>query len=509
MPLYLRILLLFLLNVALLLGALAWTAHRDMQSGLQSFLGTMVGANLQDAAEKIHAALKSEPAAKWPEILDRFEQVHHVEAGLFRLPDVPVAGSLKVYPTEVAEGLFPRFGGKEGNAGRSPANRPPGLRDEPPGAPGAGAGAGPPNAMRRIPANAPTAAGGRDFPKGLIRTGEPLHYWAVAALPPMPGDRRGPPERLVFTVRTASILTCPLLFDTRPWLWGIATALVVSCLIWFPFVRSITAKLRETTLATRQMAAGKLTVRIRENRSDEIGQLATSVNRMAEQLEGYVNGQRRFTRDIAHELCSPISRMQAATGVLESATLDARERQYVEALDSELQHMSLLVQELLQFAKATHGQEAALAPVVLDPLVQTVIDRECGPEPDPRLVVQVPNDLVVTAETTLLARALANVLRNALRYAGPEAVIEIAASRAGRDRIRLHVSDTGPGVPAEALPRLFEAFYRPDDARSRGQGGAGLGLAIVKHCVQACGGTVTAAPCQPHGLVITFDLAAC
>jgi two-component system sensor histidine kinase CpxA len=497
MPLYLRILLLFLLNVTVLFGALGWIAHRQMQSGLQSFLGTMVGARLQNAAEEIHSSLTNEPAARWPEILARFEKDHRVQAGLFRLPDVPLAGSVKVYPPEVAEGLFPRMGTRE----RGPGNREPGF-GPPVDRPSA------PPAMRRIPANSPTAAGGRDFPKGLIRTGQPPRYWAVAALPPMPTERRGRQDRLIFAVSTESVLTCPLLFDLRPWLLGITAALGVSCLIWFPFVRAITSMLRETTQATREMAAGKLSVRIRENRRDEIGQLAASVNQMAGQLQGFVDGQRRFTRDIAHELCSPVSRMQAAVGVLENATLDERGRRYAEALDRELQHMSHLVQELLQFARDTHPHTAGLCAVVLDPLVQTVIDRECGAEPDPRLTVQVPNDLIVTADPALLARALSNIVRNALRYAGPQATIAISATRSAPDRIRIVVADDGPGVIAEALPRLFEAFYRPDEARSPGHGGAGLGLAIVKHAVQACGGTVSASAAEPHGLVVAIVLPA-
>lgn len=495
MPLYLRITLLFLLNVSILLGALAWTAHRQMQSGLQSLLGTIVGANLQDAAEDIHKELKENPSAKWPDILSDFEKKHRVLTGVFRLPGTHVAGSLKIFPTEVSEGLFPRFGGKDRVPGMPPHG--------PPDFDSNGKG---PGTMRRIPANAPTTAGGRDFPKGLIRTGHPLRYWAVAALPPMPSDRRGPPDRIAFAISTESILICPLLFDSRPWMLGIAAALLVSCMIWFPFVRAITSKLRETTHATRQMASGNLSVRIRDNRRDEIGQLASSVNTMAAQLESYVQGQRRFTRDIAHELCSPISRMQAASGVLENATFDARERQYVEAIDSELQHMSHLVQELLHFAKVDEMKDPALGPVVLDPLVQMVIDRECGTEADPRIVVQVPNDLIVTADSTLLGRAIGNVLRNALRYAGNAALIEINATRIGRERIHLTISDTGIGVPADSLSHLFEAFYRTDEARSPGQGGAGLGLAIARQCTEACGGIVTAGHRSPHGLVIKFDL---
>lgn len=498
MPLYLRILLLFLLNVALLFGAIAWAAHRQMQSGLDSFLGAMVGANLQKAASDMITELIDTPADEWPELLSRFEQKHGVQAGLFRDPADYLAGSVKALPPEVIIGLFRGLGGNSRRPGMGPPGGPPGG----PGRPERPADAGPP--ARRNPASAP--GGGRDIPKALVRTGQPSRYWAVASLLPIDTGERGPPARLTFAIVTESVLTCPLLFDTRPWLLGFGCALLLSCLLWLPFVRGITAKLREMKLATEQMATGKLTVRIRENRKDEIGRLASSVNSMAAQLEGFVAGQRRFTQDIAHELCSPISRMQAAAGVLDNEPLNERQRQYINALDDELQHMSHLVQELLQFAKATHEQPHKLVDVVLDPLIQMVIDRECGTGSEAQIEVNVPNDLIVIAEPALLARAVGNVLRNALYYAGSFGKIEIAASATRDGNILLTLSDSGPGVPAESIDRLFEPFYRTDEARTPDKGGVGLGLAIVKYCIQACGGTVTASNRESGGLKIDIML---
>jgi two-component system sensor histidine kinase CpxA len=503
MPLYLRILLLFLLNVAVLFGVLVWSAHRQMQAGLQSFLGTMVGANLQRAAEEMNTRLTSMPSSDWPALLSRYESEHGVQTAVFASAEEIFAGSIKSLPAEVSAGFYPRMGPGLGPPGAEPRGARP-LRSE--GRPPEDQSRSGPPPIRRIPGSAPRS--GLDFPKGLLRTGEPLRYWAVVSFPPMPRGEPGPPVRLMLAIATDSVLTTPLLFDPKPWLLGFGGALLFSCLLWLPFVRGITGKLREVKQAARRMADGQLDVRIRENRRDEIGDVAVSVNQMAAQLETIVSGQRRFMQDIAHELCSPLSRMQAAAGVLETGTLNDRQRQYLEALDSDLQQMSHLVNELLQFAKLTHRQEHRLEEVVLDPLIQTVIDRECGTDADHGIAVHVPNDLIVTAEPMLLARAIGNILRNALRYAGGSGPIEITAAACARNKVQITIADHGPGVPPEALPRLFDRFFRTDEARTPGHGGAGLGLAIVKHCVEACGGTVTAANREPSGLRVTLTLTA-
>jgi two-component system sensor histidine kinase CpxA len=114
-------------------------------------------------------------------------------------------------------------------------------------------------------------------------------------------------------------------------------------------------------------------------------------------------------------------------------------------------------------------------------------------------------DIHVSADRDLLVRAIANLLRNAIRYAASAGPITITAMPQGRE-VLLTVADQGPGVPEEELPRIFDAFYRTDPARTRETGGTGLGLAIVKTCIESCGGTVSARNRQPHGLEVTVTL---
>jgi two-component system, OmpR family, sensor histidine kinase CpxA len=171
-----------------------------------------------------------------------------------------------------------------------------------------------------------------------------------------------------------------------------------------------------------------------------------------------------------------------ALGILEQRA-DDRQRPYVDDLREEIQHMSGLVNELLSFSKASlRGQSLELRAVPLAEVVRKVVAREGE---SGQIETQVAENLAVLAEPELLGRALGNLIRNAIRYAGAAGPIKIEARRAG-DEITVLVTDSGPGLPAEALEHLFEPFYRADAARTRETGGAGLGLAIVKSCLDAC-----------------------
>jgi two-component system sensor histidine kinase CpxA len=158
--------------------------------------------------------------------------------------------------------------------------------------------------------------------------------------------------------------------------------------------------------------------------------------------------------------------------------------------------MSTLVNELLAFTKAgMQPRDIALSPVDLLPLVGEVLARE---EATSRVTVSLAADLRVQADAALLNRALGNLVRNALRYAGNAGPIALAAAREG-DLVVVTVDDLGPGVPAADLNRLGEPFFRPELARSRETGGVGLGLAIVRHSIAACHGEVRFANREPKG----------
>ena len=137
-----------------------------------------------------------------------------------------------------------------------------------------------------------------------------------------------------------------------------------------------------------------------------------------------------------------------------------------------------------------------------DVIAEAVRREEVGAN---KIAVDVPSDLEVSADTDLLTRAIANLLRNSLQHAPVAEPLSIQAECAG-DEVHINITDSGPGVPEEELPRIFDAFYRVDASRTRDTGGTGLGLAIVKTCVESCCGTVTARNREPHGLEVRITL---
>jgi two-component system, OmpR family, sensor histidine kinase CpxA len=164
------------------------------------------------------------------------------------------------------------------------------------------------------------------------------------------------------------------------------------------------------------------------------------------------------------------------------------------------------VNELLSFSKASLGATTAkLGPVQVREVAEQAIRRECAG--DARVHLEIPADLAALAEPELLLRALANLLRNAIRYAGQSGPITVSA-RGEAGSVLLTVADSGPGVPESELARIFDPFYRLDASRDASTGGVGLGLAIVKTCVESCRGTVSCRNRTPSGLEVTIRLPA-
>ncbi len=279
--------------------------------------------------------------------------------------------------------------------------------------------------------------------------------------------------------------------------------MLFSVLFWIPLVRGVTRSLAQMTRATEQISEGRFEARVDERRGDELGRLGQAINRMAARLAGFVTGQKRFLGDIAHELCSPIARIQVALGILEQRA-DDKQQAYVNDLREEVEQMSRLVNELLSFSKAgLTPQKVELEPVNLAATVRRVLESETAQ--NSQVQIQVPDDLLVLAQPELLFRALANLVRNAVRYAGHAGPITVSALRKDGEVV-VTVADQGPGVPEASLQQIFDPFFRGEPSRSRDTGGVGLGLAIVKTCVEACQGTVSASNRAPQGLEVHIVL---
>ncbi|MFN7948311.1 MAG: HAMP domain-containing sensor histidine kinase [Blastocatellia bacterium] len=477
--LFTKILLWFFLNLIVLGAVLLLLFNRQFR--------LEAGHRLESVASLMAVELRAAPPAEREAILRRYSETYQVEFLLYLNNGVKMAGREMALPNEVMAGIIAPVG---------PPAAPPRRDDPPPRFDEAGRPVPPPDQPANNPPPRPRVI--------TLKTTDPTRYWAIVRVPVFePG--RPEPLRGSLVVVSDSISGHGLFFDPQPWLMILLVVLTLSVLFWLPFVRHITRILAQMTTATEQIAEEKFDVRVAAQRSDELGRLGRAINHLAERLAGFVSGQRRFLGDISHELNSPLARAQLALSILEER-VDAAQRPYVEDVQEEIRLMSNLVSELLTYSKAGLKSSAiSLEPVPLRPLAQQIIEREAEPGTDIRLEIE--ESLSAMASPGLLSRALGNLIRNAVRYAGTAGPITVAAARQG-GQISLSVSDCGPGVPDGELSRLFDPFYRLEPDRARHTGGTGLGLAIVKTCVEACQGTVTASNRLPHGLEITIRLKA-
>ncbi|HZI30721.1 MAG TPA: HAMP domain-containing sensor histidine kinase, partial [Candidatus Binatia bacterium] len=479
-----------------------WIVIRvQVKSGVDTFLGGYVGRRIEPVARKLIAELESTNRDQWDGLLKRASQTYGVDFYLFGLPEKIYGSGTNELPESVRRHLPPR------PINPRPAFRPPvaeaqfGVNDRP----SLGARLADPNvsarqSIDRHPLNQLPPIHQRFF----LRSDNPRAYWAGLLMPIRSlGTGMRP---IAFLARSDTFSAGGLFFNYTPWLLMGVGMVLFSVLLWLPLVGDLTRTIRRLTHATRQVAEGHFGVRVNEKRGDELGQLGSSVNRMTLRLEGFVKGQKHFLGAIAHELCSPLARLQMALGILEQHT-DEKQARQLEDLREEIQHMSDLVNELLSFSKASlKPSEVKLGAVNLKSVAEWAARREAAE--DGEVKIQMPADLCALANAELLQRAMANLVRNALRYAGDAGPMQISAHQEG-DQVKINVTDQGPGIPEEHLENVFEMFYRIQPDRMRDSGGVGLGLAIVRQCVEACGGAVTAQNRERGGLSVLVQLRHC
>jgi len=311
--------------------------------------------------------------------------------------------------------------------------------------------------------------------------------------------------RSVLVLVSNSFFLNPFFFDAQGWLGLGLAALLISVICWLPLVRNLTRWAADMRRATGRIADGRFDVEVSTERHDELGQLGASIKQMAGRLQSYTEGRTRFLGSVAHELRSPIARMQLAAEILQRHG-GPEGQKYIDYLKEDIDTMSRLTDELLQVARA----ESTPGPVNVQPVnvaeaVQTAIRREAAEGAN--IQVDIVPSIKAQADMEHLVRAIGNVVRNAVRHAGEHGPVTITGAQL-RNEVVISISDCGPGVPEADLDKIFMPFYRVDDARDRRTGGTGLGLAIVRSCIEACGGRVDAKNMQPSGLEVTLTLPA-
>ncbi len=511
-PLLAKILFWFFLNMLLLCVVLLMLARGRWHFGLDALVSGNAGGRIRDVAQLITGELRDRAHGEWSGVLDRYSQVYKVQFLL--LTENGQIGTNAILDSKELQKRFAPEGHPPPPFGRPPFQTeernlimpmdtpPPGRRDahrpqeeggvEPP-----------PDAMH------PVGPRGRaDEPPeaiSMIKTDKPTRYWVSAPIQ-IPGGGHPPhPVRATLLVVSDNISGNGLFFDLRTWVLGGSVAIIVSVLFWLPLVRGITSSLSRMTRATEKIAEGNFNVRTQVNRRDELGSLSEAIDRMALRLAGFVGGQKRFLGDIAHELCSPIARLQFALGILEQQA-DEAQKSRLGDLREEVEQMSSLVNELLSFSKASMGEQVIqMKTILLHEVVTKAVARESANHPNLKIRADVPETIHAKGDFDLLLRAVGNIIRNSIRHAGDPGEITLTATKSGGG-IQLAIEDCGPGIPEDSLDKVFDPFYRVDASRDRETGGVGLGLSIVKTCVESCGGKVRCENRQPAGLRVLITL---
>lgn len=276
------------------------------------------------------------------------------------------------------------------------------------------------------------------------------------------------------------------------WIGLLITALIV-CYILALYLTSPIRKLRE---AAQRLADGELDTRVADRvgrRGDELSGLARDFDVMAERIESLITSQKTLSRDISHELRSPLARLNVA---LEIAKKKANNETHpsLERIETESNRLNEMIGRLLTLSRLETGtDDFERTQVNLRKLVEQVsADAEFEAAAKGRSVKVVKLDeCSLKGSESLLRSAVENVLRNALKYTQPETMVEVELEARNGDA-KITIRDHGGGVPEDQLKNLFRPFYRVGEARDRGSGGTGLGLAITEQAVHAHAGTVTA-----------------
>ena len=271
--------------------------------------------------------------------------------------------------------------------------------------------------------------------------------------------------------------------------------------------RSIHAAIERVRAASGAVARGDLSARVPEDGPAEVAELAAAFNEMAANVERLFDARRELVAWASHDLRTPLANMQAMLEALEDGL--AEPERYLPALRDQAHTLARLVDDLFELARIDAGAlTLELRDAPLAPLVRSCV-RGLEAEARARRVTLAAetagSDPDVRCAPDKVERVLSNLLTNALRHTPSDGAVAVVVEPLERE-VRVSVEDTGDGLPADSLGRVFDRFWRGDPARARTTGGAGLGLAIARGLVEAQGGRIWAENRAEGGARVSFAL---
>ena len=285
----------------------------------------------------------------------------------------------------------------------------------------------------------------------------------------------------------------------RTLLDGALMAAVIALLLGIFLSRTLTRPIRELTRATHALSAGSLSQQVPVRSNDELGELAKAFNKMSTELSRSVNARKQMTADIAHELRTPLSLILGHAEAVHDGVLPPTLENF-EIIREEAARLEHLVDDLRTLSLADAG-ELPINLQTIEPqrLLQEVASlyQYQTQKKNVSLELDIASPLsTIEVDPGRMTQVLTNILDNALRHT-PEGGRIVLSAKQVQDQIELTVQDSGPGLKAEDIERIFERFYRTDSSRQREDGGSGLGLAIARSIVHAHGGQLSAETSTP------------
>jgi len=274
-------------------------------------------------------------------------------------------------------------------------------------------------------------------------------------------------------------------------------------LCWLASV-AVISPMRRIAASIARFGQGDLSVRVHTRRQDEIGQLGSSFNQMAERLQRMIVSERRLLADISHELRSPLARLKFAVKL---ARTSKDTEAALDRINRDVDRIGALVAGIVEITLAEGDLGSQSKEIVRIGDVLGEVIHDCTLEAEARgcrIELKGQSSGEVLGNGELLRRAIENVLRNGIRYSPEESTLDVSIAE-GSDCAEIAIRDYGPGVPENTLTRIFDPFFRVEEARDALGGGSGLGLSIARRAVEVHHGRITAENVSP-GLRVKIKL---
>ncbi len=286
-------------------------------------------------------------------------------------------------------------------------------------------------------------------------------------------------------------------------------ALVAAMILSLYLSQGVTGPVKAISLASERIAAGQYQERVQVDGQDELSQLAVTFNEMARRLDEVESMRRRLIADVSHELRTPLTSIQGSLEGLVDGVLPATPETY-QQIHAEAQRLNRLVDDLQELSRVeSRAFELDHQPVDVSTLINTVLKRMSSVAAGRGVELRsdsIPPLPAILGDEDRLLQVLSNITANALNYTPQGGTVTLSARRVA-DEVHIAVHDTGVGISAEHLPRIFDRFYRIDKSRSRQGGGSGIGLTIARALVEAHAGRIWAeSPGEGRGSTFTVAL---